>query len=419
MELANIAVPRRVFGISALLFNLLAGLATIAAASRPPVATPPPAQTPSIAKPVGTIKSISGNTITLTTDAGTDVTVQVQDATGFVRIAPGQTDLKSATPIQFQDLQAGDRILVRGKMADDGKSVLALSIIAMKKSDLAEKQAHEREEWQKHGTGGLVSSVDASVGTINISLPAIGEKKTVAIHFSKDTVLRRYAPDSVKFDDAKPAPLDQIKPGDQLRARGTRNADGSELAADEIVSGSFRNIAGIISAVDASAGSITVQDLATNKPVSIKITAESQLRKLPAPMAQRIAMRLKGVPADAPAQGTAGPAATSAQAPKPAGPPAGGPGSAGPEGSGRPSGAGGGDLQQAILRMPAATLAELQKGGAVMIVATSGGPNDMPTAITVIGGVEPILEASPKSSASTILSPWSLGGAPGGEGATP
>ena len=419
MELANIAVPRRVFGISALLFNLLAGLATIAGASRPPVATPPPAQTPSIAKPVGTIKSISGNTITLTTDAGTDVTVQVQDATKFVRIAPGQTDLKSATPIQFQDVQAGDRILVRGKMADDGKSVLALSIIAMKKSDLAEKQVHEREEWQKHGTGGLVSSVDASAGTINISLPAIGEKKTVAIHLSKDTVLRRYAPDSVKFDDAKPAPLDQIKPGDQLRARGTRNADGSELAADEIVSGSFRNIAGIISAVDASAGSITVQDLATNKPVSIKITAESQLRKLPAPMAQRIAMRLKGVPADAPAQGTAGPAATSAQAPKPAGPPAGGPGSGGPGGSGRPGGAGGDDLQQAILRMPAATLAELQKGGAVMIVATSGGPNDMPTAITVIGGVEPILEASPKSSASTILSPWSLGGAPGGEGATP
>jgi hypothetical protein len=191
------------------------------------------------------------------------------------------------------------------------------------------------------------------------------------------------------------------------------------LAADEIVSGSFRNIAGIISAVDASAGSITVQDLATNKPVSIKITAESQLRKLPAPMAQRIAMRLKGVPADAPAQGTAGPAATSAQAPKPAGQPAGGPGSGGPGGSGRPGGAGGGDLQQAILRMPAVTLAELQKGGAVMIVATSGGPNDMPTAITVIGGVEPILEASPKSSASTILSPWSLGGAPGGEGATP
>jgi hypothetical protein len=214
----------------------------------------------------------------------------------------------------------------------------------------------------------------------------------------------------VKFDEAKPAPLDQIKPGDQLRARGTRNADGTELTADEIVSGSFRNIAGTISSVDAAAGSITVQDLTTSKPVTIKITTESQLRKLPAPMAQRIAMRLKGVPADAPAQGTGGSTASSAQAPRPAGPPAGGPGS---------GGAGGGDLQQAILRMPAATLADLQKGDAVMIVATSGGSSGMPTAITLIGGVEPILEASPKSSAATILSPWSLSGAPGGEGATP
>jgi Domain of unknown function (DUF5666) len=410
IQKGKLIVRRKLSWIVAICLSLVTGLAPISVASELQAAAQTPAQTPAAAKPVGTIKSISGNTITLTTNAGTDVTVLVQDATKLVRIAPGQTDLKSATPIQLQDVQAGDRILVRGKMADDGKSVVALLIVAMKKSDLAEKQAHEREEWLKHGTGGLVSNVDAPTGTITISLPAIGEKKTVAIHLSKDTVLRRYAPDSVKFDEAKPAPLDQIKPGDQLRARGTRNADGTELTADEIVSGSFRNIAGTISSVDAAAGSITVQDLTTSKPVTIKITTESQLRKLPAPMAQRIAMRLKGVPADAPAQGTGGSTASSAQAPRPAGPPAGGPGS---------GGAGGGDLQQAILRMPAATLADLQKGDAVMIVATSGGSSGMPTAITLIGGVEPILEASPKSSAATILSPWSLSGAPGGEGATP
>src|ERR1700674_461384 len=260
----------------------------------------PFAQTPAAARPVGTIKSISGNTITLTTDAGSDVTVLVQDATKLVRIAPGQKDLKDATPIQLQDVQPGDRILVRGKLADDGKSVLALSVIAMKKADIAEKQAHEREEWQRHGVGGLVNSVDAANSTITIALPAIGERKKVAIHLSKDTLLRRYAPDSVKFDDAKPAPLDQIKPGDQLRARGTHSADGSELTADEIVSGTFRNIAGTISALDVSAGSITVQDLATKNTVPVKVTAESQLRKLPPPMAQRIAMRLKGIPADGP-----------------------------------------------------------------------------------------------------------------------
>jgi hypothetical protein len=429
MELRRLFEYRNARWIAALCLTLGAGIVPASHAAPCQASTPPAAQTPAAAKPVGTIKLISGNTITLTTDAGTDVTVSLQDTTKLLRVAPGQKDLKDAAPIQLADLQPGDRILVFGKLADDGKSVLARSVVAMKQSDVAAKQAHEREEWQRHGTGGLVSTVDAAANTVTISLPAIGEKKTVAIHLSSATILRRYAPDSIKFDDARPAPLDQIKPGDQLRARGTRNADGTELAADEVVSGSFRNIAGTISAVDASANTLTVQDLATNKPVTIKITTDTQLRKLPAQMAQGIAMRLKGASADAPPQGAANSSAPAAQAPKPSGPPAGTPpgggqgasgqGAAGPGGAGRPGGGRGGDFQQALQRMPAATLADLQKGDAVMIVATSGGSNGMPTAITLLGGVEPILEASPKSSASTILSPWTMSGAPGGEGATP
>ncbi len=70
-------------------------------------------------------------------------------------------------------------------------------------------------------------------------------------------------------------------------------------------------------------------------------------------------------------------------------------------------------------RMPAAGLADLQKGDAVMIVATEGGSSGVPSVIILLGGVEPILEASPNSSASTILSPWSLGAAPSGEAGTP
>ena len=387
------------------------------------VSRPAPAQTPPVARPVGTIKSISGNTIVLTTDAGSDVTVQVRDTTKVVRIAPGQKDLKDATPIQLADIQPGDRVLVRGKLADDGKSVLAASLIAMKKSDIAEKQSREREEWQKHGFGGLVSSVDSASSVINVSLPSAGEKKTVSVHLSKDTILRRYALDSVKFDDAKPAPLDQIKPGDQLRARGTRSADGAGFTADEIVSGTFRNIAGTISAIDASAGTITFQDLLSKKSVTVRITSESQLRKLAPPMAQRIAMRLKGISPDAPAPGATAPPANAntnaAQPTRPSGPPPGGPGSGAPDGMGRPAGGGAPDLQQAISRMPAATLADLQKGDAVMVVATEGGSNGVSTAITLLAGVEPILEASPKNSSSTLLSPWSLSNGGGGETAAP
>jgi hypothetical protein len=409
--------------IAAICLSFSAGSAAGSQSPQAQAGQQPSSQTPAAARPVGTIKSISGNAITLTTDAGSDVTVQIQDATKLVRIAPGQKDLKEATPIQLGDVQPGDRILVRGKLGEDGKSVVAASVIAMKKVDIAEKQSRDREEWQKHGFGGLVNSVDAAGGTISVALPALGEKKSVAVHLSKDTILRRYASDSVKFDDAKPAPLDRIKPGDQLRARGTRSADGNELTADEIVSGTFRNIAGTISVLDASAGTIIVQDLVSKKSITVRITAESQLRKVPAPMAQRIAMRLRGTSTEgqssAPTPSGAASTANAAKTPKPSGPPSGGSESGGSGGMGRPGGGGTADLQQAISLMPAATLADLQKGDAIMVVATEDGANGVSTVITLLGGVEPILEASPKSIPSTILSPWSLNSGGGGEAATP
>src|SRR6266850_1514821 len=423
MAFWNRLVRKQAFLITTICLSLSAGGAARSRAAQAQAGRQPSTQTPAAARPVGTVKSISGNTVILTTDAGGDVTVQVQDATKLVRIAPGQKDLKEATPVQLADVQPGDRILVRGKLADDGKSVVAASVIAMKKVDIAEKHSREREEWQRHGFGGLVNGVDAADSTISVALPSQNEKKNVAVHLSKETILRRYASDSVKFDDAKPAPLDQIKPGDQLRARGTRSADGAEFTADEIVSGTFRNIAGTISALDASAGTITVQDLVSKKLITVRITAESQLRKLPAQMAQRIAMRLKGTPTEAqpnaPTPNGAGSAANAEATTKPSGSQPGGSASGGSGGMGRPGGGGTADLQQTISRMPAATLADLQKGEAVMVVATEGGANGVSTVITLLGGVEPILEASPKSSASTILSPWSLGSGSGGEAATP
>jgi hypothetical protein len=390
------------------------------------------APAPAAARPVGTVKNISGTTITLTTDAGSEVTVQVQDGAKVVRVAPGQKDLTGATVMQLTDLQVGDRIIVRGKLGDDGKTVLAAGVIVMSKTDIASKQARDRQEWQRNGVGGLVDSVDAGAGTIKVSTTVLGEKKVVTVHFTKDTVVRRYAADSIKFDDAKPGPAEEIHAGDQLRARGNRNADGTELNADEMVSGTFHNISGIISSMDASAGTITLQDLTTKKTFTVKVTAESQLRKLPALMAQRIAARLNGTSSGTSAGNSSGssagagggtPAAGAAAAPAGSGAPrtADAGGAAGASGAGGGAGrqAGGGDLQQSILRLPPAALPDLQKGDAVLIVATEGTQNGVVTAITLLGGVEPILQASPKGGASTILSPWSLGGAPSGDAGTP
>jgi hypothetical protein len=391
-----------------------AGAVGTDARQQAPQAAPNPAT-----RPVGTIKSITGKTIVLTTDAKSEVTVQVQDDAKLVRVEPGEKDLKNAVPLQLQDLQAGDRILVRGKLADDGKTVLAASVIAIKSGDIAAKQSHERDEWQRHGAGGLVKSVDTAGGAITISTNATGVAKDVTVQTSKQTVLRRYAPNSVKFDDAAPAPIDQIKVGDQLRARGTRNADGTQLTADEVVSGTFRNIAGTVSSIDASAGTITVMDLIAKKSITVKVTADTQLRKLSPAIAQGIAMRLKGASADAPAGTTGTSAANTPPRPADAASSAQTGGQGGQAGgAGRPGGAAGGarggDLGQMLSRMPAATLADLQKGDAVMIVTTEGTQEGGATAITLLAGVEPLLQAS---GASSILTPWTMSGAPGGDAA--
>jgi len=349
---------------------------------------------------VGTIKSISANAVTLATDSGFEVTILIQPSTRLLRMAPGQTDLKQATPIQLQDLQVGDRLLAGGSRSDGGKSVTATSAVVMTKADVAAKQERDREDWQKRGVGGLVKAVDAGTGTITLSTGTVGASKTLAVHVSKDTVIRRYALDSVKFDDAKPGTLEQIKQGDQLRARGTKNADGTELAAEEIVSGTFRNVAGTVIATDAGNSTLTVQDLMTKRPVTMKITSDSQLRKLPPMMAQRIAVRLKGGAQNGPAG-----AGNAAGSPVPA---RAGEAQAGGAGAGFRQG-GQPDFQQMLSRMPAITLADLQKGEALMIVATEGSADVPSTAIILLSGVEPILTAAP-SQASTILSPWNLSG---------
>jgi hypothetical protein len=373
-----------------------------------------------VAQSVGSVKAINGNVLTLTLDAGNDVTVNVTDTTKMVQVAPGQKDLKTATPIHVSDLQAGDRIIVRSRASDDPKSITALGIIAMKRADVDAKKTQDRDDWQKHGVGGLVKEVDAAAGTITISAPAVaGVSKTIVIHTTKATILRRYAPDSVKFDDAKAAPIEQIKAGDQLRARGEKSANGDEFTAAEIVSGTFRNIAGTITSVDVAAKTINVSDLISKKAMIVKVSDDSQLKKLSPEMALRIAMRLRGGGAGA------GGAAGSPNAGSTSDASAGGNASAGGAQRGGGAGAGGAgggggarpDFQQMVNRLPAAAITDFQKGDAVLVVSTQGTDTGV-TAITLLGGVEAILAAAPagvSGGQAMTLSPWSLGGAPGGD----
>jgi len=400
-------------------FAVSVGAGARANAQTAPVKTPPA---------VGTIKDISADSLTLTADSGGEIKVLLTADTKVFRVPPGSRDLKGAAAMELSDLQSGDRVLVRGKPGDAPQTFAASAVIVMKQGDIAQKRAKEKEDWQRRGVGGLVKSIDAASGTVTISTMTATGNKDVEVHTSKDTIIRRYAPGSVKFDDAKTGALADIHAGDQLRARGTRSADGSEFAADELVTGAFRNIAGTIVNVDASAGKVTVNDLAQKKTVEVMVSSDSQLRKLPAPVAQRLAARLKGTTAEA-SGGTPVQNGTAVAANAPAATPQGGGSSAsvgaGGNGAGEGGGmgggnrGGGGDMQQMLSRLPASTLADFQKGDAVMIVASEGKNGGNPTLITLLGGVEPILQASPQQAVS-ILTPWSMSnGGAGGDAGTP
>lgn len=345
---------------------------------------------------VGSVTAISGQSVTVKPDSGAPVTFAVSDSARILETQPGATTLAGATAVPLSSITVGDRVLAAVRPdADDATKLTATTLIAMKQAAVAEHQQAEQADWQRRGVGGLVKAVDAAAGTVTIA----SGTRMITIHATPKTIVRRYSADSIQFSDAKPSTLTAIAPGDQLRARGDRSADGSDVTADEIVSGTFRNISATVVSTDAAANTLTVNDLATKKPVVIHITADSQMHKLPEQMAQMLAMRLKHGNG---AQASEPPAQT-------------GDVSAGQNGGARPRG---GDLSQMLQRTPTVQLTDLHKGDAVMIVATQGTP-DAATAVTLVAGVEPILTASPAASQSVFSASWNLGGGgdTGGEGA--
>ena len=328
--------------------------------------------------------------------------------TRVLRAEPGAKSLSEATSIQLTDLSIGDRVLVTLSAGNEGSQSSAIRIIAMKQSDIAERQQAEQADWQKRGVGGVVKTVDKGSETISISAGS----RVFDIHATPKTVFRRYDPESIKFSDAKPSSIDQIQPGDQLRARGDRSPSSNEVAADEVVAGSFRNIAGTVNSVDAGANTITVTDLATKKPLVIRVTGDSQMHKLPETMAQGLAARLKNQGNGAPQGGGQPNPASTAATPAGGAPPQAGAARQNAEGQGGQRG----DISQMLQRTPTVQLSDLHKGDAVMIVATQGNSSSA-TAVTLLAGVEPLLTASSSASQTMFSASWNLGGGGAAESA--
>jgi hypothetical protein len=379
------------------------------------------AQTPAAPRgAIGVIAEIDAahKVIKVKTDAGLIVNVVMRDNTSYKRVGPNVKDIASAPEIAFTDLSVGDRVAATGRTSEDGKEVSAARVLLMTKEDIVKKQQADQAEWQKRGVSGPVTAVDAAANTLTISARgADGVNKPLIVEVSSKTELRRYSQDSIKFDDAKVGKFADIEVGDQVRALGNRSADGAKYAAEEIVSGAFRNLAVTVISVNAAENTMTVADLDNKKqPVTVKVKPDSDMKKMPLQMAQAMATRYTAM-ADA-GRGGAG-AAPAAGAGRGGAPPAGGPGGPGGPGGGPGGGRGGrggGDIQQMMERMPTFTLAELKPGDALMILAAKGADPGKVTAITMLAGVDAIFSATPASQRPMMLGNWSIDMGGGGGG---
>ncbi len=352
-------------------------------------AAPGTAAAPS-ARILGTVTSMANGTVTvhLEGQSAGDVAVTLTPQSRLLRTSPGATSLKDAVPMEASDLAVGDRVLIRPTANSDSAHPTAGILVAMKQGDIAQAHQQEASDWQHRSLSGIVQVTDVSAGTVTLR-PQAGAPPFV-VHTTPATTVRHYAPDSTSFADAKKASFADIHPGDQLRARGEKDATGTQITAEEIVVGSFQNIAGTVLSTDPAGNTISVTDLATKRPVTLHLESSTQLRKLPPEMAARLARRQA---AGAGGQGES--AASTAAAANATG---------GPE---RPRGPA--DPAALLQRAPSITLADLNKGDAVMIVA-SGPGSPQHTAITLVAGVEPLLQASPEASAGLFSASWNLGG---------
>jgi hypothetical protein len=319
---------------------------------------------------VGTVKGVHADTgdVELQPDKGDPVTARIGPSTVLQRVAPGEKDLKNAASIQPADIAAGDRVLVT--LEADGR---LRRMVVMPASDIAKRNAADRRDWSVRGVSGVVASVSGNQIALKKRSFTGDIQETVIV--KPTATFRRYSPDSVKFADAAPSNIGEVKAGDQLRARGEKSADGLTVTADEIVFGTFLTTAGSITAVDAANNEILVKQFGNNKPLHIKLTADSQLKRMP---------DFSGFARGAPGQAGGAPAAGAARPPF-AGPPGGGAGPMGMRG-GAP------DLAQMLESMPAAKLETLKPGETIVVSSTRGAKPDEVTAIMVLANADMLIQ---------------------------
>ena len=356
------------------------------------------AQTPENSmKPVivsGDVTSIDGSKIAITTKDGA-MEIALGAKTEYKRVSAEKPSMSTATPVALADISVGDKVAISVIIGADKKPQPARTVYLMTKADIAQKQTKESTEWRTRGIAGRVTAVDALASKITVEQRGLMGSTTVVVTPKENIKYLRYAPDSVKYSEAKASSIAEIKPGDMLRALGDKAADGTTLAAEEIVSGAFQTRAGTVKSVDTTKNEIVVTDLATNKDLTIAIIPSSILKQFPQEQAQRMAQFQMG------GQGGGFRPAGQGNTPAPAGNSnaAANPNGARPGMGGGMRPGGGGGLDDMLDRFPNITAADLKAGDVIAVSSTKNGELDRVTAIKLLSGVEPFLRAAQMAAA--------------------
>lgn len=227
---------------------------------------------------LGTISALRPDSAELDvkTDAGAVVPVKTTSSTIVRKIGAGQTDLSKAESLNVTAIAIGDRVLVTFGAPDPAE---ARRIVVIPAADILKKAAADRADWQQRGAAGVVTAITGN--DVSVELRSLSGVTKFTVTVGPKTTFKRYAPDSVRFADAKDSSLAAVSAGDQIRARGQKTPDGAKIEAEDIVFGTFLSKAGTITAVNPSTHEITLKDLATNKPLVVNFVAESRVRRMP------------------------------------------------------------------------------------------------------------------------------------------
>jgi co-chaperonin GroES (HSP10) len=309
---------------------------------------------------VGTVLALKAETaeIEIKPDNAAPVSLKIGSGTIAQRIAPGEKDLKTAEAIQVAEVAVGDRVLVT---PEPGTTDLR-RIIVMAAADIAKRNEADRMDWTRRGVSGVVAAKNASEITLRMRTMT-GEKQAV-VTVGEQTAFKRYAPDSVKFADAKGSKLAEVNVGDQLRARGRKTEDGLKVTADDVVFGTFLTKAGSVTAVNLETREVTVKDLTGNQPMVVRFTADSQLKKMP-------------------------------------------------DGMMRPGG-GGMDIAQMLERMPAGKLEDLKPGDTIVVSSTKGAKAGEITAIMFLSNAGMLIQMASMPQGGGRSGGAAMGGMGGG-----